>query len=1039
MNKKIIFRLLLGMLCFVLSVSSYAQASKGLKYLSKNKYEEAAQAFTAAMNKPGEVPMAYYGFSKLYASATYKGYNIDTAYVNVLRAEKTFRKLDYKLKGKLSKKMTLADIRKEKKEIANLAFTKYEETNTVEGWDYFLDNYKKPGYKIEKKAKIERNKLAYEAAKKVGTYEAYGEVLKKYRKSLASKSPAILKKVEWDLLELYMKENSWENFEQFSAEYPYHSFVKDSVYYQLTYLDEDNDIDGMFALLAKYKKSSFSNVIADYLAASLPTNGSVEQCEQFVMLFPDHPDGVPVWTRFYKLYRKKNPRFQDIIAFEKKYPKNPISDIIKEDKMHFADKRFEIVMEKADPRAYKDFIKKFPDYPKVKQIEDLYYGQILENFEGELLSRFISFEAENPSVVKQPKWAGMKQKALDQYFERIGEVEDRNEILEAIKKYPSHKGVKSAWEAFYSRYKEEVGDDEETLDKFLSHHPDFPYPELIVQDKKKITNDAIDMAIENGTWRDCMDMANEHSTHAKVRTLWRTGVDRLMESNPTVLQLKKAQNKYPNCPFMSEIEKKIQEERVDYFKKAKDDVKMRPKSRKGLWGLVNTSYSEYLPVMTTDGQRLYFCRKTNNEDIYVSEMKNGQWQEAVPIFELNNLSYTNVAPLTLSSDGNKMLIFVDGSISETHKTAAGWAPPKKLPDTFNTASWQADAIYSADGKVIIFTRQTFLSDMNLYISHLQKDGTWSHATKLPAPINTDSDERSAFLHPDMRTLYFSSERPGGFGSLDVYVSTRIGEGWDKWTEPENLGEAVNSSKTDWGFKVTTDGATGYFNKQSTGESDFYSIPLKEEFQAAKITSISGFVKNRQGAGIGAEIVWTQLETGKEVQITSSDPTDGSFYATLPDKGMYGYTIEKKGYFPLSGNIEVKEESMNFVLDQELVLVTIVESKKENLSLPLNNLFFDTGKYIIKKASFPDLNRLKDWITENNLSITIIGHTDNVGDNQANLVLSQNRARAVKDYLEAHGADASKIFTEGKGENSPVATNETEKGRHANRRVEIKIK
>ena len=230
MNKKMIFRFLIGSVCLILSVSSFAQASKGLKALTKNKYEEAYQLFQSAMAKPGEIPMAYYGLSKLYSTATYSGYNIDTAYSNVLRAEQTYRKLDYKLKGKLSKKLNLSTIRKEKKAIAEKAFTKYEETNTVDGWTYFLNNYKKPGYKLEKKAQIERNKLAYEAAKSAGTYQAYADILGKYRKSMASKSPSILKKVESGLLELYMKEKGWEDFDNFAAAYPYHSFVKDSVY-----------------------------------------------------------------------------------------------------------------------------------------------------------------------------------------------------------------------------------------------------------------------------------------------------------------------------------------------------------------------------------------------------------------------------------------------------------------------------------------------------------------------------------------------------------------------------------------------------------------------------------------------------------------------------------------------------------------------------------------------------------------------------------------------------------------------------------------
>lgn len=1037
MNKNVIFRLLLGGLCVILSVSSFAQASKGLKSLEKNRFDEAFQAFQSSMENPGEVPMAYYGFSLLYSAPTYPGYNIDTAYVNALRAEQTFRKLDYKLKGKLSKKMTLADIRLAKKEIAQKAYQKYEEVNSLEGWDYFLSNYKKPGYKVEKNAQIQRNKIAYELAKSVNTYEAFGKVLAKYRKSMASKSPAILKQVESALLELYMKDHSWEDFDQFAADYPYHSFVRDSSYYELSYLDEANDIEGMFALLNKYKKSSFSNVITDYLAASLPTNGNYEECEQFVQLKPNHPDGLAVWERYYRFYRKKHPRYQDILDFEKKYPNTPIDQLISDDKVHFADKRFEIVMEKNDPRAFKGFIEQFPDYPKVKEVEDLYFKKALEKLDGEPLSVLNKFEKNNPSVVKQSKWDNMKKQALDDYFDKIGEVEDRSEILKAIYRYPDHSQVGRAWETFYERYKEEEGEDESSLDDFLNKYPSFPYPELIVQDKKKIIEDDIDMALDMGTWKDCIQLARENSGHPKVTALWRKGLDDFLGTNPSYKQLMKFKITNPDCPMLDEVDKAIKKAEKEYLK-PNDDEKAKPKTTEGIFGLVNTSYKEYVPVISADGRYLYFCRKLTNEDIYVSEMKNDQWQEAVPIFELNNLGYTNESPLTISSDGNKMLVFLDGNIAETIKTANGWSEPKKLPSTFNDAIWQSDAVYSGDGKVILFTKENF-SGKDLFISHRKADDTWSEAEKLPAPINTSVDERSPFLHPNMKTLYFSSARDGGFGDLDVYVSERIGEGWDHWSEPVNLGETVNSAKYDWGFRVTTDGTKGYYNKQNSGDSDFFMVSLKEEFQAQKITSISGFVKGKKGAGIGAEIVWTLLETGREVQVTTSDPSDGSFFATLPEKGLYGYTIEKKGYFPLSGNIEVTDESVNFVLEKELVLVTIDEIKEEGLNLPLNNLFFDTGKYAIKKASFPDLIRLSEWVRHHDLSITIIGHTDNVGEDDANLILSQNRAKAVKDFLVSVGLDAAMIHTIGKGAKEPIESNDTKTGRHANRRVEIRIK
>ena len=1040
MNNKIIFRSIVGFFFLILSFSSFSQASKGLKYLDKNKFNEAYQAFQAGLAKPGEAPIAHYGLALLYSTPTYPQYNIDTAYAEVIRAEQSYKKLDYKLKGKVSKKLSTSEMRKAKKQIAAKAYEKYEELNTLEGWNYFLNTYKKPGYKIAKNAQIQRNKMAFEEAKEKEGYEALGEVLLKYRKSMASKSPAIFKKVEGELLERYMKEKGWESYDEFAEAYPTHSFVKDSVYYELLYLDEATDYDGMFAMFAKYKKSSFSNVIGDFLASGLPSEGNMEQCERFVTLFPNHPDGKPVWERFYRLYRKKNPRYDDIIAFEKKYPDSPIQDIIQNDKNHFAEKRFENVMAKKDPRAMKQFINQFPNYPRVKEVEDIYFQSALTDLDGESLDQLLEFEKNNPSVIKQAKWSGMKARALDDYFDNIGNVDDRHDILKAIKEYPDHPKVREAWKAYYERYKDEVGDDEASLDEFLKRHTEFPYPELIVQDKKKIMNNVVDMAIEMGSWQDCTNLAVKYPTHSKNRNLWRKGLDLFLKDQPSYGRLQSFKRSYPDCPFMSEVDAAI--EKVREKKKANTKVldrRAKPKTGEGIFGLINTNYDEYVPVMTTDGKYLYFCRQVGTEKIYVSRFQDGQFQEATPIEELN-VKATNVSPLTISSDGNTMLVFLSGRIAQTTKTKSGWSDPVELPATFNAENWNSDPTYSSDGKVIIFTRQPFLGIQDLYISHLQEDGTWSDAVRMPEPVNTrDNNERSPFLHPNMRTLYFSSERPGGYGKLDVYVTERIGDGWDKWSEPKNLGESVNSSDYDWGFRVTTDGLNGYYNKQRLGESDIYLIPLAKEFQAESVTSISGFVKTRAGKGIGADIVWTQLNTGKEVQKTTSNPENGYFFAILPEKGLYGYTIEKKGYFPLSGNIEVTEESVNFVLDKDMVLTTIAESKAENVSLPLNNLFFDTGKYSIKTTSHTELKRLKDWIDENDLSIVIIGHTDNVGAASSNMLLSQNRAKAVKDYLVSIGADPAKILTKGMGETAPIETNTTSSGRQANRRVEIKLK
>ena len=189
-------------------------------------------------------------------------------------------------------------------------------------------------------------------------------------------------------------------------------------------------------------------------------------------------------------------------------------------------------------------------------------------------------------------------------------MEDRHEILKAIQNYPDHPAVGDAWQVYYERYKEEVGDNEASLDEFLKRHEDFPYPELIVEDKKKITDDAIDEAIETGGWKDCVNLAVQNPAHPRNRALWRRGVDLFLAESPSYENLNKFKRQYSDCPFMSEIEEatKKAEAKKRASRSSTFRYEAKPKNTEGIFGLINTPYDEYVPVMTADGKYLYFFR-----------------------------------------------------------------------------------------------------------------------------------------------------------------------------------------------------------------------------------------------------------------------------------------------------------------------------------------------------------------------------------------------------------------------------------------------
>ncbi|MBK8703843.1 MAG: OmpA family protein [Saprospiraceae bacterium] len=307
-------------------------------------------------------------------------------------------------------------------------------------------------------------------------------------------------------------------------------------------------------------------------------------------------------------------------------------------------------------------------------------------------------------------------------------------------------------------------------------------------------------------------------------------------------------------------------------------------------------------------------------------------------------------------------------------------------------------------------------------------------------INTTGVDRSPFLHPDMKTLYFSSDRQGGLGALDIYLTKRLDNGWTNWSTPINLGRNINTEEHDYDFRVSTDGTTAYYTvyEGSTSSGDIYLMPMPKAYKPQKVKTITGKLLDIDQRPIDAQLVWINLDSGDTIQITRPDPITGQFVATVPDKVKVGYYVAKDNYTPIAGYIDPTKETTAISVDKPMVLMTPEQMKENNVALPLNNLFFETAKYDIQPQSYPELDRLVQWVQQYNLKISILGHTDDVGAEQSNQSLSNNRAQAVRDYLVSKGCPADHISAQGFGESQPVSTNDTDEGRAQNRRVEIKI-
>jgi len=481
---------------------------------------------------------------------------------------------------------------------------------------------------------------------------------------------------------------------------------------------------------------------------------------------------------------------------------------------------------------------------------------------------------------------------------------------------------------------------------------------------------------------------------------------------------------------------------------------------KSISDVVNTDAFEYAPVISSDGELMYFCglNRIDNlgeEDIFVSAKKDKIWGTPILLTALNS-KYGNEAPLAVSNDGTKLFLFLDGDIYFSQKTKDSWTKIQSFPVINSKSDWEADAMITADGEAVLYISDrpngvgnfhpqnklfhgSLSGNSDIYVSQKTETG-WGLPINLGEIINTPYAERSPFLHPDMKTFYFSSEGHNSFGKLDVFKTTRLYDtSWLYWSEPENLGKEINSGDDEYGYKITTDGKVAYFSTFTGTQSDIYYIDLPKELRPQEVATVKGIVSDSKSNVLEAEIVWENLSTNEKIGSSNTNPANGKYFITFQLGKKYGYYVNKSGYYPLSGNIDLTNTTSSVEIEKNFQLISTDEIINNNISIPLTNLFFDNDKYILKPESYPELQRLADFLKNNNVKIEISGHTDNVGNQNYNKDLSEKRANAVSEYLIKLGCNKDALFSVGYGDTKPIAPNTTDEGKAKNRRVEFKVK
>lgn len=367
---------------------------------------------------------------------------------------------------------------------------------------------------------------------------------------------------------------------------------------------------------------------------------------------------------------------------------------------------------------------------------------------------------------------------------------------------------------------------------------------------------------------------------------------------------------------------------------------------KNIGAQINSPYVDYGPVITSNASLLIFTsrrpenpnevkkNKDFNEQVYFSKysFKTKTWTEAQLMSEPINAIGRNSSAITLSNDGQRMLLYRDdnqgnGDIYESVLDGTVWSQPLKLPSPINSLYHESSASISPDGRTIYFVsrRPTKNSvrkeDKNIWFCTQDDNGKWGEAFELSDSVNTKEDEEMPFIHPNGKTLFFSSKGHNSIGGFDVFM-TNYDEDTKTWSKPESLEMPINSVGDDVGFVMKADGKTGYYSTprdNGLGEKDIYKIIFHKDIMKKNLTLLKGLILDNNGKALGAKITVRDKVTGISIGVFSSNSATGEYLISLPEGKTYEIEIKADDYFLYKETLEVARSKGFSEIDKDIVL------------------------------------------------------------------------------------------------------------------------
>lgn len=460
---------------------------------------------------------------------------------------------------------------------------------------------------------------------------------------------------------------------------------------------------------------------------------------------------------------------------------------------------------------------------------------------------------------------------------------------------------------------------------------------------------------------------------------------------------------------------------------------------------INTEYAEYAPVINADGSVLFFTSRRPIENS--KKTKKTKLKESIFMTTLNettnkwtnpqlapnplNKDLTFASAVSVSNDGQQLFIYQDdetgnGDIYISKLKGNQWSELQKLPPPINTKDLETTVSLSPDGNTmyIASNRPGGYGGLDLWYSVKNKDGTWQKPVNLGPKINTSGNEEGVYIHPDGKTLYFHSNGHGGLGGYDIFYSTYEN---GKWSKPVNMGVPINGQGDDVYFTMDAAKKTGYFasqRKDSKGETDIYQVTFDypdQKAQTSSLTLFKGKVLDKQtNQPLEAQIELMDLNKNETMSTLNSNASTGNFMISLPTGKNYALHVNKKGYLFYSESFLLDTTADYNEVEKIIYLDKLISGAK----VKLNNIFYDYGKATLRPESKTELDKVYELMQQNpNLIIEFSAHTDSRGSDAFNLALSQKRAQSCVDYILTKGIDSKRLVAKGYGETQLVIPDE----------------